>query len=53
MPWMINLTNLSLARKLTASAILLIAGSLTILTLVVYLTIISFGETFLENELTE
>lgn len=50
---MINIHNLSLARKLTMAAIALIAGSLILLSTVVYLTVITFGDRFLDNEIKE
>ncbi len=43
----------SLSRKLTLSALALTAGSILLITSVVYLTVLSFGENFLENELNE
>lgn len=43
----------SLARRLTVSSIGLIAATLIIITSIVYLTIVSFGNKFLDNELQE
>lgn len=43
----------SLAKRLTVSTIALIAGTLIIVTAIVYLTIVSFGNKFLDNELVE
>lgn len=43
----------SLAKRLTVSTIALIAGTLIIVTGIVYLTIVSFGNKFLDNELQE
>src|SRR6218665_1819159 len=43
----------SLSRKLTLSALALTAGSIILITSVVYLTVLSFGENFLQNELEE
>ena len=43
----------SLAKRLTVSTIALIAGTLIIVTAIVYLTIVSFGNKFLDNELQE
>ena len=43
----------SLAKRLTVSTIALIAGTLIIVTGIVYLTIVSFGNKFLDNELRE
>lgn len=43
----------SLAKKMTVSAVAMMAGSIVLITSVVYLTVISFGEHFLENELVE
>lgn len=43
----------SLATRLTVSTIALIAGTLIIVTGIVYLTIVSFGNKFLEHELQE
>jgi two-component system NtrC family sensor kinase len=43
----------SLAKRLTVSSILLLVGTLIIVTGIVYLTIVSFGNKFLENELKE
>ena len=43
----------SLARRLTVSSMGLIAATLIIITTIVYLTIVSFGNKFLDNELKE
>lgn len=43
----------SIAKRLTLSAIILIASTLIVVTGIVYLTIVSFGNNFLENELEE
>lgn len=50
---MIKKSQTSIAQRLTLSAIILIATTLIILTGVVYLTIVSFGNNYLENELEE
>lgn len=47
------LSSTSLSRKLTLSALALTAGSILLITSVVYVTVLSFGENFLENELEE
>lgn len=47
------LSSTSLSKKLTLSALALTAGSILLITSVVYLTVLSFGENFLENELEE
>lgn len=43
----------SLAKKMTLSAISMMAGSIIIITAVVYMTVLSFGEKFLENDLNQ
>lgn len=43
----------SLAKKMTFSAVAMMASSIILITTVVYLTVISFGDHFLENELNE
>ncbi|MEA9358110.1 ATP-binding protein [Bacteriovorax sp. PP10] len=48
-----NTNQPSLAKRLTVSTIALIAGTLIIVTGIVYLTIVSFGNKFLDNELQE
>ena len=47
------MSSTSLSKKLTLSALALTAGSIFLITSVVYLTVLSFGENFLENELNE
>ncbi len=43
----------SLAKKMTFSAVSMMAGSIVLITSVVYLTVISFGDNFLDNELND
>lgn len=43
----------SLAKKMTFSAVSMMAGSIVLITSVVYLTVILFGDHFLDNELND
>jgi signal transduction histidine kinase len=48
-----SITHMSLAKKLTASAISILAVCIILITAITYATIVYFGDDFLENELVE